>query len=181
MRFQSAIRTAQIFGVSLLGVGLANLVKPSVASAQVCNVYGCSQPGAGACNVYGCPQPGSGSCNVYGCPNVGANQCNVYGCPAAPLPNNNSNPTTNSAQTSRSFRVVNNSGVEFYYFYASPSGEGSWSSDLLGDNTLPNNQAWSLTLSRSCQYDFQAQTYSGSTMVWRDIDVCNRNSITLTP
>lgn len=171
MGFQSVIQTARIVGVSLLSIGLAHLAKPTIASAQVCNVYGCSQSGAGACNVYGCP-------------NVGADPCNVYGCPVAPPSNNPSNNPSNrptSAQASRSFQVVNRSGSEFYYFYASPAGQGSWSDDLLGDNTLPNGQGWNLTLTRSCQYDFQAETYSGSTMTWRNIDVCDGNSVNLNP
>lgn len=168
MQFQSAIRTAQIFGVSLLSVGLANLVIPTVATAQACNPFGCSAPGAGPCNPFGCPNPG-------------ASPCTPFGCPASPASNNNSNPTTTSSTSIRSFQIVNNSDAEFYYFYASPAGQGSWSNDVLGDNTLPNGQAWNLTLSRGCQYDFQAQTHNGSTMVWRNIDVCSRNSITLTP
>lgn len=137
MRSQSVIQIAQIVGVSLLSMGLAHLAKPMIATAQVCNVYGCSQSGAGACNVYGCP-------------NVGADPCNVYGCPVAPPSNNPSNSPA-SDQSGRSFQVINRSGAEFYYFYASPAGQGSWSNDLLGDNTLPSGQVWNLTLTRSCR------------------------------
>lgn len=166
------IRTAQIFGLSFLGVGFTNFIAPTVSVAQTCNPFGCSAPGAGPCNPFGCPNPGASPCTPFGCPTSPASNNNS---------NNNSSSIVNSAQASRSFQVVNNSGAEFYYFYASPAGQGAWSDDVLGSNSLPNGQAWNLTLSRGCQYDFQAQTYSGSTLVWRNIDVCSRNSITLNP
>jgi hypothetical protein len=165
MRFQSALRIAQWFGMSALSLGIVHFVNPAVSVAQVCNFYGCSAPGAGECNVYGCPNPG-------------AAPCNFHGCPAAP-PINNSLPSANSAQSSRSFQVVNNSGVEIYYLYASPAGQDDWSNDVLGNSTLPNGQYWNLNLTRGCQYDFWAEQGDGSPMVWRNIDVCRRNSIIL--
>lgn len=167
MQFQTVMRTAQYFGLSILSLSVVHLANPAISVAQVCNFYGCSAPGAGECNFHGCPNPG-------------AAPCNFHGCPAAPPSTNNAIPSVpSSAQPSRSFQVVNNSGVEIYYLYVSPTGQDAWSDDVLGSNTLPNGQFWNLNLSQGCRYDFWAEQGNGSRLVWRNIDVCQRSSIIL--
>jgi hypothetical protein len=174
-------QTAQILGLSLLSSGLANFMTPDIVVAQVCNSFGCSAPGASSCNAFGCSAPGASPCNAFGCPAPGAGPCGAFGCPSPPTVNTNPNPSASSPQTNRSFQIINNTGVELYYFYASPAGQNSWSNDVLGNSTLPNGQAWSLRLIRGCQYDFQAQTEDGYAMTWYNINVCGRNSIVLNP
>ncbi len=57
MRFQTVTKFAQILGMSIFSIGLANLAVPTASVAQVCNFWGCSAPGAGACTIHGCPAP----------------------------------------------------------------------------------------------------------------------------
>jgi hypothetical protein len=184
MQFQPIVRSIQTLGISLLGIGFINIIAPNTATAQSCNVYGCSQPGAGQCNVYGCPNPGADQCTVYGCPAA------PPAPPPAPPQNNNGNGNGNNPSSrpsnapnrpsNRSFQVTNGTGQDIHYLYVSVANQDDWSNDLLGDNILTDRQSWNMRLREGCVYDFSANLEDGKAIYWEDINICQRNRTTLT-
>ncbi|CEJ14929.1 hypothetical protein BN1110_05264 [bacterium YEK0313] len=81
-----------------------------------------------------------------------------------------------------SFRLINNTGVELYSFWASPSRVSSWENDILGDDTLGAGRAVNVNLSdgrRDCVYDFKFKFSDGDIVERRQINICRLGRYTL--
>lgn len=160
MKIQAVAKYAQILGISLFSCGLVNIVDSRPATAQVCNVFGCSQPGAGECNPFGCPNPGAGPCTPFG-------------CPASPTGSSN-----NPGNSQRSFTINNNTGLNVTSLYLSPSSDSDWGpNDLNG--TLYSGNSTRYTLRGSCDWDLRAVLSNGSELTQYGINTCINSTYSL--
>jgi hypothetical protein len=153
-----------------------------VGSPQAMTAAGCRMVGFLGADGWRCPQQEM-QFQVMSSAEAHA-RCNGLPVPSttASSPFGGTNSRASSSTASHSFQVWNNTGRVIEFLYASPSGQNTWSNDLLGNNTvLSPGQGWNLTLTRGCQYDFWAEMENGSELFWRNINVCNRSGITLTP
>jgi hypothetical protein len=160
MKIQSATKYAQILGISLFSFGVVSTIDSHPATAQVCNVFGCSQPGAGECNPFGCPNPGAGSCTPFGCPES---------------PRGNSNTPGNSR---RSFTISNNTGLNVTALYLSPAVENSWGQNDL-NGTLYSGNSTRYTLTGDCDWNVRAILSNGSELTQYRINTCTNSSYSL--
>lgn len=160
MKIKSATKYAQILGVSLFSFVLVNMVDSRPATAQVCNVFGCSQPGAGECNPFGCPNPGAGPCTPFG-------------CPASPTSSSN-----NPRSSQRDFTIRNNTGLNITALYLSPSSETSWGpNDLNG--ILYSGSSTTYTITGGCELDIRASLSNGSELTQYTVNTCTNSSYIL--
>jgi hypothetical protein len=82
------------------------------------------------------------------------------------------------------FTIINNSSVDLYYFYASPSNEDSWGEDLLAEMGVleAGYQATAVIGDGSdqCLYDFLFEGENGEELTAAGVDICTLESYTLT-
>lgn len=160
MKIQSIAKYTQIFGISFLSVGLINIVNSQPATAQSCNVFGCSQPGAGECNPFGCPNPGAGPCTPFG-------------CPASPTGSSNT-----SGNSQRNFSISNNTGMNITALYLSPSSDSAWGTNDL-NGTLYSGSSTTYTLTGNCDWDLKALLSNGSELTQYRINTCTNSNYSL--
>jgi hypothetical protein len=82
----------------------------------------------------------------------------------------------------RNFNVTNRTGYLIDQIYLSPSGDGSWESDLLGEWTLPDGDVYGIVLEREHpaeQWDFKIVFDDDEEDVWYGISIGSANNITL--
>lgn len=151
---------SKLLAVSALGIGFLGAPPPEPVAAQVCNVFGCSQPGAGACNPFGCPNPGAGECTPFGCPSP------------PPSPSNNTN------DSRRDFTVYNNTGTNITALYLSDSSDSTWGSNDLS-NLLYSGNSIRYSLTGGCQWDLRVQLANGGEITQYAIDTCLNASYSL--
>lgn len=152
----SLISTLGYIGASSLGLCVSFISIQESALAQVCNVFGCSQPGAGECNPFGCPNPGAGECTPFGCP--------------ASLPaNNTSNSTSNSS--SRNFTISNNTNQAIQALFLSPSSDSGWGTNDINGSLFTNNSV-SFNLTGECNWDLRVELSNGQALEQMDINTC---------
>jgi len=81
------------------------------------------------------------------------------------------------------FTLINNSSQSLHYFYTTPSNQGDWGDDLLGETgVLESGMQGTVTIgdgSDQCLYDFSFETGEGVTLEVPEIDICTLNSYTL--
>ncbi len=80
------------------------------------------------------------------------------------------------------FALVNNTGVEIYYFYASPVGASDWEEDILGDMTLLDGETLEVSIDREGEqyWDFMVEDMEGTQVIWENIDLYTVSTVTLT-
>ncbi|HYI47316.1 MAG TPA: hypothetical protein VEX35_02525 [Allosphingosinicella sp.] len=81
------------------------------------------------------------------------------------------------------FTIVNNSGHTVMTLNVSPTAEDEWGPDILGSEVLANGESAEVTFDRGadhCHYDVRATYDDGDTGDWRNINLCETTTITLT-
>ena len=83
----------------------------------------------------------------------------------------------------RDLDLVNHSLVTVASFFASNDGTDRWDVDLLGRRGLQTNHFVQLALDDPagvCHYDFKVVFIDGTSVIRRNVDVCERRIYTLT-
>ena len=81
------------------------------------------------------------------------------------------------------FTLVNNSGHTVVTLNVSPTAEDEWGPDILGVEVLANGESAEVTFDPGadhCHYDIRATYSDGDTGDWRNINLCETTTITLT-
>ena len=81
------------------------------------------------------------------------------------------------------FTIVNNSGHTVMTLNVSPTSEDEWGPDILGTDVLANGDSAEVTFDRGtdqCHFDIRATYDDGDTGDWRNINLCETTTITLT-
>lgn len=87
------------------------------------------------------------------------------------------------AQGKQDFTLVNATGYVISAVYVSPSNQDSWEEDILGKDTMDDEETLPIRFSRadkSCKWDLKV-TYEDddSSVVWRGFDLCQISKITI--
>jgi hypothetical protein len=92
--------------------------------------------------------------------------------------------TLPAAAESVEFTIINNSSVDLYYFYTTPSTDESWGEDLLEDlGILEAGYQATATIgdgSGECLYDFKFLGENDEELIVTEVDICSLDSYTLT-
>lgn len=83
----------------------------------------------------------------------------------------------------RVVEIVNKTGRTMIEFYASVTSTNSWEEDILGDDTLDDDDSVDINIddgSGKCIYDFRAVFEGGSEAVKRGVNVCEIATFTFT-
>jgi hypothetical protein len=81
----------------------------------------------------------------------------------------------------RRVEIVNKTGMTLTHFYASNSGANSWEEDILGRDTLANNESIEININDgtgACKFDFKAVFESGQSLEKGNINVCEISTYT---
>ena len=86
-------------------------------------------------------------------------------------------------QAKQDFTLVNRTGYELSQVHVSPRQSNDWEDDVLGQDTLADGERVAIRFQRSvksCMWDLKV-TYSvdDSTAIWRGIDLCSVERITI--
>lgn len=91
--------------------------------------------------------------------------------------------SANEATTySQDFTIVNNTGIEIYSIYVSPTGEENWGDDILTTDTLPTGSKTDIVFDTDVQdqyWDLMISDSAGATVEWSSIDLFSISEITL--
>ena len=80
------------------------------------------------------------------------------------------------------FTLVNETGVDIYGVYVSPSGNDEWGDDIMEEDVLEDGQSVEITFTteESAQYwDLMVEDYEGNTITWTDIDLLTISKLIL--
>jgi hypothetical protein len=80
------------------------------------------------------------------------------------------------------FTLVNHSGMEINSVYVSKHSTSSWEEDVMGRDTLGNNQSVRISFTkgeRGCYYDLRVDYSVGGNDQWPNINLCRVTMITL--
>ncbi|HAZ06744.1 MAG TPA: hypothetical protein DCY58_12030 [Acetobacterium sp.] len=83
---------------------------------------------------------------------------------------------------SQDFTIVNDTGIEIYAIYVSPTGEASWGDDLLTTDTLPSGSSTDIVFDTEVEeqyWDLMVTDSAGTTVEWSNIDLFSVSEITL--
>lgn len=83
---------------------------------------------------------------------------------------------------SQDFTVVNETGIEVYALYVSPTGEASWGDDILTTDTLPTGSSTDIVFDTEVEeqyWDLMIADSAGTTVEWSNIDLFAVSEITL--
>ncbi|MEA4807352.1 hypothetical protein LNN31_16180 [Acetobacterium wieringae] len=83
---------------------------------------------------------------------------------------------------SQDFTIVNDTGIEIYAIYVSPTGEASWGDDLLTTDTLPTGSSTDIVFDTEVEeqyWDLMVADSAGTTVEWSNIDLFSVSEITL--
>ena len=86
------------------------------------------------------------------------------------------------AAYSQDFTVVNDTGIEVYSLYVSPTGEDSWGDDILTTDTLPSGSSTDIVFDSEVNdqyWDLMIADSAGTTVEWSKIDLFSVSEITL--
>ena len=81
------------------------------------------------------------------------------------------------------FTIHNRTGHVVVTLNVSPSSSNNWGPDILGREVLANGESAEITLDRDeeqCMWDIRATYDDGDTGDWRNINLCETTTITLT-
>jgi hypothetical protein len=88
-----------------------------------------------------------------------------------------------AAGSQQDFTIVNNTGQTVMTLNVSPSDQNSWGPDILGQDVLANGQQGQIQFARGqeqCNWDIRATFEGGETGDWRNVNLCETTTITLT-
>jgi hypothetical protein len=80
------------------------------------------------------------------------------------------------------FTLVNKTGVEIYAVYVSPHDADEWGEDILGRDTLPNNESVLIKFSRkekAKNWDLRIEDKKGDSIEWENFDLLEISTIKL--
>jgi hypothetical protein len=83
---------------------------------------------------------------------------------------------------SQDFTVVNETGIEVYALFVSPTGEASWGDDILTTDTLPTGSSTDIVFDTEVEeqyWDLMIADSAGTTVEWSNIDLFTVSEITL--
>ncbi|AFA46894.1 hypothetical protein [Acetobacterium woodii] len=83
---------------------------------------------------------------------------------------------------SQDFTIVNDTGIEIYAIYVSPTGETNWGDDILTTDTLPTGNSTEITFDTDVEeqyWDLMIADSTGATVEWSNIDLFSISEITL--
>lgn len=83
---------------------------------------------------------------------------------------------------SQDFTVVNETGIEIYALFVSPSGEKSWGDDILTTDTLPSGKSTEIVFDTEVEdqyWDLMIADSAGTTVEWSKIDLFTVSEVTL--
>ncbi|MBC3888969.1 hypothetical protein GH810_11660 [Acetobacterium paludosum] len=91
--------------------------------------------------------------------------------------------SSNQATTySQDFTIVNDTGIEIYSIYVSPTGEKNWGDDILTTDTLPTGNSTDIVFDTDVQdqyWDLMIADSAGATVEWTNIDLFSVSEINL--
>lgn len=87
-----------------------------------------------------------------------------------------------SAQAAQDFMVVNKTGIEIYALYVTPNNSDDWGDDILGADTLPNNNELDIVFARkekATYWDIRIEDADGNYIEWDKFNLRKISKITL--
>jgi hypothetical protein len=87
-----------------------------------------------------------------------------------------------SAQAAQDFTVVNKTGVEIHALYVTPHNSKEWGDDILGVDTLPQNETVDITFSRKERaklWDLRIEDADGAFIEWENFNLLEITTVTL--
>lgn len=87
-----------------------------------------------------------------------------------------------SAQAAQDFTVVNKTGIEIYALYVTPNNSDDWGDDILGADTLPNNNELDIVFARkekATYWDIRIEDADGNYIEWDKFNLRKISKITL--
>ncbi len=87
-----------------------------------------------------------------------------------------------SAQAAQDFTVVNKTGIEIYALYVTPNNSDDWGDDILGADTLPNNNELDIVFARkekATYWDIRIEDADGNFIEWDKFNLRKISKITL--
>jgi hypothetical protein len=88
--------------------------------------------------------------------------------------------TTSALADERDFTLHNNSSVDIYYVYVSPSSSRFWGDDVLGEDVLPSGDQVDITFDdprTACVWDVKAVSRDGSEGYIYKVDLCSVSDV----
>lgn len=82
------------------------------------------------------------------------------------------------------FTIINRTGHAVMTLNVSPSDETNWGPDILGVEILANGESAEITFDRDeerCLWDIRVTYDDGDMNDWRQVNLCESTTITLTP
>ena len=87
------------------------------------------------------------------------------------------------AEAKQDFTLVNKTGYELSEIYVSPSKANEWQDDVLGDDSLDDDESLNVHFANSgkaCMFDIKVvYTVDESSAIWHDIDLCETSKVTI--
>ena len=91
-------------------------------------------------------------------------------------------PTAASAAARQNFELVNNTGYTIQNVYVSPTRINDWQEDVLGQDTLEDEQSVAIRFHRSetsCLWDLKVVYEDDTSAYWTKFDLCTISEITI--
>lgn len=113
-----------------------------------------------------------------------ANESNASAAAPAAEGNATEGEAAAPAGAQQDFNIVNNSGHTVMTLNVSPSDSNQWGPDILGTDTLAEDGSGTVSFARGqdqCLWDIRATFDNGETGDWRQVNLCEASTITLTP
>lgn len=112
-----------------------------------------------------------------------ANTAAPAGNAAAPAGNAAGGEGGTTAGSRQDFTIVNNTGQAVMTLNVSPTNEDEWGPDILGRDVLANGESAQITFERGesqCNWDIRVTYQDGETGDWRNNNLCEIATVTLT-
>ncbi|WKY44322.1 hypothetical protein Q5O14_17170 [Eubacteriaceae bacterium ES2] len=93
-----------------------------------------------------------------------------------------SSTATEETVYSQDFTLVNDTGIEIYAVYVSPTGEESWGDDILEAETLPDGSSVDISFDSDVEeqyWDIMVADSEGTTVTWTEIDLFSVSEVDL--
>lgn len=90
--------------------------------------------------------------------------------------------TETNAQGRQDFVLINKTGVEIYALYVTPHSSDDWGEDILGVDTLLNNEDAEITFSRKEKakyWDLRVEDEDGNFIEWEKLNLLEISEVTL--
>jgi len=93
-----------------------------------------------------------------------------------------SSTATEETVYTQDFTLVNDTGIEIYAVYVSPTGEESWGDDILEAETLPDGSYVDISFDSDVEeqyWDIMVADSEGTTVTWTEIDLFSVSEVDL--